>query len=157
MWRALIWLNLYSGEAVRHKLKKGRKTLKMHFLPVLELHSLTAILVEPYQCPSHQSILLIQGPIHEIFTTKFQELAILKNKLFFVGHFENFFKKCFCFILMFKGQSFLTSKVGLKFWWFPWFPAVFLPWANILHPSVRPVPSKNVGCDIYKTSTHDRR
>ena len=32
-----IDLNLYCREAVRHKLKKGRKTLEMHFLPVLEL------------------------------------------------------------------------------------------------------------------------
>ena len=40
-----ILLNLYGHEAVWHKLKKGRKTLKMHFLPVLELmsDSLTAI------------------------------------------------------------------------------------------------------------------
>jgi hypothetical protein len=39
MQRALILLNIYGREAVRHKLKKGRKTLKMHFLPVLELMS----------------------------------------------------------------------------------------------------------------------
>ena len=35
------------------------------------------------KCPSHQSILLTQGPICEILAKKFQELAILKN-----GHFE---------------------------------------------------------------------
>ena len=29
----------------------------------------------PHQCPSHQSILLIQGPIHEIFAKKFRELG----------------------------------------------------------------------------------
>ena len=33
----------------------------------------------------------------------------------------------FCFILMLKCQSFLSSKVGSKFWWLPWFPAVFYP------------------------------
>ena len=35
----------------------------MHFLAVFELmsDSLTAIYVEPHQCPSHQSILLTQG------------------------------------------------------------------------------------------------
>ena len=51
MRRALIWLKLYSREADRHKLKKGRKTLKMHFLPVLELmsDSLTTMWVEPNQ------------------------------------------------------------------------------------------------------------
>ena len=53
-------------------LGKGLKTQNMHCLPVIELmsDSLTAIKVEPHQCPSHQSILLIQGPIHEIFTKK---------------------------------------------------------------------------------------
>jgi hypothetical protein len=45
MQRALMWLNLYGREAIRHKLKKGLKTQKMLFLPVLELilDSLTAI------------------------------------------------------------------------------------------------------------------
>ena len=28
---------------------------------------------------------------------------------------------------MLKGQSFFTSKFGSKFWWLPWFPAVFYP------------------------------
>ncbi len=42
------------------------------------------------QCPLHQSILLTQGPIHEIFTKFFWELEILK-----FGHFEKrpFWKK----------------------------------------------------------------
>ena len=120
MQRALILLNPCGREAGRHKLKNGLKTQKMHFLPVFELTlaSLTAIWVEQNQCPSHQSILLTQGPIQEIFAKKFQELAILKNKLFFGGHFEkkNSKKnKMFCFILMLKGQSFLVSKVGSKF------------------------------------------
>ena len=89
--------------------------------------SLTAIYVEQNQCPSHQSILLTQGRIREIFAKKFRELAILKNKLFFGGHFEFFFvsKNFFCFILRLKEQSFLASKVGSKFWWLPWFSAVF--------------------------------
>ena len=52
-----MWLNLYGSEAVQHKLKKGLKTQKMHFLPVIELmsDSLTAIKVEPHQCPSHEA------------------------------------------------------------------------------------------------------
>ena len=45
--------------------------------------------------------------------------AILKNKI------SKFI--FFCFILMLKGQIFLVSKVGSKFWWLPWFPAVFHP------------------------------
>ena len=37
--------------------------------------SLTATKVETNQCPSHQSILLTQGPIHEIFMKKYWELT----------------------------------------------------------------------------------
>ena len=64
-----MWLNLYGSEAGRHKLKNGLKTQKMHFFPVFELNSdsLMTIWVESHQCPSHQSIVLTQGPIHEIF------------------------------------------------------------------------------------------
>ena len=53
------------------------KTPKMDFLPVFELmsDSLTATKVETNQCPSHQSILLTQGPIHEIFMKKYWELT----------------------------------------------------------------------------------
>ena len=84
MRRALIWLNLCGREAVRHKLKNGLKTQKMHFLPVFELTlaSLTAIWVEQNQCPLHQSILLTQGPIHEILAEIAQLLAMLKNSVF---------------------------------------------------------------------------
>ena len=73
MQRALIWLNVYGREAVRHKLKNCRKTQKIHFQPVLELmsDSLTTIYVEPDQCPLHHAILLTQGRTCEIFTKKF--------------------------------------------------------------------------------------
>jgi len=56
----------------------------MHFLPVFELmsDSLTATKVETNQCPSHQSILLTQGPIHENFMKKYRELAELENEVF---------------------------------------------------------------------------
>ena len=56
---ALIWLNVYGREAVQHKLKNRLKMYFLCFLAVLELmsDSLTAIYVEPYQCPLHQSIL----------------------------------------------------------------------------------------------------
>ena len=37
--------------------------------------SLTATWVEQNQCPLHQSILLTQGPIHEIFMKKYWELT----------------------------------------------------------------------------------
>ena len=42
-----------------------------------------AIQDEPHQCPSHQSILLTQGPIHEILAEIAQLLAMLKNSVFF--------------------------------------------------------------------------
>ena len=61
--------------------------------------SLTAIYVEQNQCPLHQSILLTQGQIREIFAKKFPELAILKNKLLFGGHFEFFFFQKIFFLL----------------------------------------------------------
>ena len=114
-----MWLNPYGREAGRHKLKNGLKTQKMHFLPVFELTSasLTAIWVEPHQCPSHQSILLTQGPIHEILAEIAQLLAMLKNSVFLSQPFSIFFskKKKNCFIPM---KSFLGIKDGSKFWWF---------------------------------------
>ena len=42
----------------------------------------TTIYIEPNQCPSHQSILLTQGPIHENFMKKYWELAELENEVF---------------------------------------------------------------------------
>ena len=73
MRRALVLLNLYGREAVRHKLKNGLKTQTRHFLAVLDLmsDSLTTIYVKQHQCPSHQPILLTQGPIPEIFMKKY--------------------------------------------------------------------------------------
>ena len=44
--------------------------------------SLTATKVETNQCPSHQSILLTQGRIHENFMKKYWELAELENEGF---------------------------------------------------------------------------
>ena len=44
--------------------------------------SLTATWVEQNQCPLHQSILLTQGPIREIFMKKHWELVELENEVF---------------------------------------------------------------------------
>ena len=84
MRRAFVWLNLYGREAVRHKLKNGLKTQKRHFLAVLDLMSdcLTAIYVKQHQCPSHQPILLTQGPIHKMFMKKYCKLVELANEFF---------------------------------------------------------------------------
>ena len=77
MWRKLVWLNLYGCETVWHKLKNRQKMHFWCFWGVFELmsDSLTATKVETNQCPSHQSILLTQGPIHEIFMKKYWELT----------------------------------------------------------------------------------
>ena len=50
---------------------------------------------------------------------KNQELAILKNDLFFESAILIFF----FFIFMKTSQSLLISKDWLKFWWLLWFPA----------------------------------
>ena len=81
-----MWLNLYGCETVRHKLKNGLKTQIMHFLPVFELmsDSLTTMQVEIHKCPLHQSILLTQGPIHEIFTIFFLRIGDFEKRPFWI-------------------------------------------------------------------------
>jgi hypothetical protein len=54
------------------------------------LDSLTTIIVEPYQCPSHQSILLTQGPICEIFRKKILRIGDFENLSFFESAILNF-------------------------------------------------------------------
>ena len=102
MRRALMGLNLYGGEAVRHELENRQKMHFLCFLAVLELisDSHTAIYVKPYQCPSHQSILLTQGPICEILATIAQLLGVAEKLSFFESAILNFFfKKIFFFLL----------------------------------------------------------
>jgi hypothetical protein len=41
------------------------------------------IYIEPHQCPSHQSILLTQGPIHEILAEIAQLLVVVEKLSFF--------------------------------------------------------------------------
>ena len=112
MQRALILLNPCGREAGRHKLKNGLKTYKMHFLPVFELtsDSLTATKVETNQCPLHQSILLTQGPIHEIFMKKYWELTkpwkwLLFSFLVFGFWLLGWSKKFFLVFLYAKNQG----------------------------------------------------
>ena len=77
MRRALILLNPYGREAGQRKLKNRQKMIFLCFQAIFELMSasLTATWVEQNQCPLHQSILLTQGPIHEIFIKKYWELT----------------------------------------------------------------------------------
>ena len=70
------------------------------------------------QYPSHQSIVLTQEPIHEIFTKKIWELAILKNSVFLVGHFDFFF----CFLPIKISPNLYGRMDVSKFWCFPSFP-----------------------------------
>ena len=92
MRRASMQLNVYGREAVRQKLRNSQKMHFWYFLAVFELlsDSLTAIYVELHQCPSHHSILLTQGPIHEIFVKKIWEWDVLENQLLFVDYFDFF-------------------------------------------------------------------
>ena len=62
---------------------KGQGSIEGINVAQLMLDSLTTILVEPYWCPSHQYILLTQGPIPETFAKKYWELVGLKNSVFF--------------------------------------------------------------------------
>ena len=108
---------------------KSSKTQKMHFLPVFELmsDSLTTIYIEPHQCPSHQSILLAQAPIHKIFMKKYWKLAELENVFFLSRPFFFFFllqKKDFFGSSLWK-QAACSYEVSFIcwFWWLTWFSA----------------------------------
>ena len=91
------------------------------------LESLMAIKVEQHQCPSHQSILLTQGPIHEILAEFAQLLTKLKNSVFLSRPFWFFFqnkKKKICFIPMKISHKLcvrMDALEGTQFsllWWF---------------------------------------
>ena len=76
--------------------------LPSSFLPVFDLmlESLMTIQVEPHQCPLHQSILLIHGPIHEKMAKIFSRIGGFENLSFFwVGHFDFLFFQTNFFLL----------------------------------------------------------
>ena len=65
------------------------------------------------QCLLHQSILITQGPIHEIFTKIFWELAILKTSVFLSRPIWNFcFKKKIVLLHPHENQSKLLGYQG---------------------------------------------
>ena len=110
MQRALMWLNLYGFEAVRHKLKNRQKCffgVFRLFLPLsptaswpYRLSYINALCINQSYKPKDQSMK---------FSQKNWELVILKNSFFFlfwVGHLGFFF-----------------SSSPWKFWWLPGFPA----------------------------------
>ena len=116
MRRALMWLNVYGHEAVRSKLKNSLKTQKMHFLSVFELtsDSRSTIQVEPHQCPSHQSILLTQGPIHEILAEIAQLLVVVEKLSFSESAIlkKNLQKKIFFLLHSHENQSTFIGQQG---------------------------------------------
>ena len=85
MQRALMQLNIYGREAVRHKGKNRQKMKYLCFQAVFAnmSDSLTTIQVKLHQCHLHQSILLTQGPIHEIFTKKNLRIGNFEKLSFF--------------------------------------------------------------------------
>ena len=114
MRRALVWRKLYGRETVRHELKNGLKTQKMHILAVLGLlsDSLTAIQVQPHQFPLHQSILLTQGLIHEILAVIAQLLGVVEKLSFFESAILNFFCKKKILLHSHQNQSTFKGQQG---------------------------------------------
>ena len=86
------------------------------FLALFELmsDSLTTIQVEQNQCPSHQSILLTQGPIHEILATIAQLLVVVEKLSFFESAILDFFfqKKIFFLLHPNENQSTFIGQQG---------------------------------------------
>ena len=98
--------------------KTGKKCIFCDFrlfLPLPQTTSQAYIYFELHQCPSHQSILLTQGRIPEIFTKFFWELAILKNSGFLS---QPFFKKknhnFSCFLAMRNCTTFYSVRNYLR-------------------------------------------
>ena len=88
-----------------------KNTKNAFFSAVLELMSdnLTAIYVEPHQCPLYQSILLTQVPICEIFAKMFFRIGDFEKLSFFESAILILIFWFFCFILM-KISWFLYHK-----------------------------------------------
>ena len=88
--------------------------------------SLTATKVETNQCPLHRSILLTQGPIHEIFMKIYWELAELENEFFFSRQFWFFFFSHF-FFASFQWKSvniYRLARLGQNFDDYPGFQQI---------------------------------
>ena len=113
MLEALVWLNLYGHEAVRHKPKNRQK---MHFLCLqaifeLILDSLTTIQVE-----SHQSISLTKSQPMKLWSKNIENWWSWKMTFCFVFVFLflviGFFKKkLFCFLSMYRLKAFIRDII----------------------------------------------
>ena len=80
MRRALVWLNVYGREAVRHKLWNSQKTQKMYFLPVFELMSDSLTTIYRMRAILSRSWLQAALEYKPYIRTEFSEKKLLKNK-----------------------------------------------------------------------------
>ena len=99
------------------------------------VRQLPAIKVDPHQFPSHQSILLIQGPIHEIFTKNIENWRFWKTTFFWVGHFGFFasfpWKSVTNYVLEWIGLNFFIMMVYSQKWAQEWWKNMSVPiWQN---------------------------
>ena len=87
--------------------------------------SLTTIYVEPHQCPSHQFLLFTQSL--KCLRKNIENWRFWKTQFFRVSQFG------FFLLHPHENQSkFQGSKDESKFWWLPWFLAVFDPGQTFL-------------------------
>ena len=114
MQRALKWLNLYSRQAVRHKVWNSQKCF-FYVLGHIWAY-VTTICVEQNQCPSHHSIPLTQGLIHDIFTKNIDNWWFWKITFFWVGHVDFFSKKKFDSSPWILATNCVLEWMGLKFY-----------------------------------------
>ena len=93
------------------KAQKQPKDTKNALLSVFKLSTSDSLstIFQPHQCPWHQSILLTQGPNHKILAEIAQLLVMLKNSVFWVGHFDFFF-----FFFFPKKNCFIPMKINHK-------------------------------------------
>ena len=134
MWRALVWLNIYGREAVRHKLKNRQK---MRFFVFLGCFC-------PYVRQPHRHI----GWVPSMPSASFNPTNPRTNpwnfwkKILRIGGIENYFffwVSHFCFILMKISHKLCDRMDGTQFWCFP---CKFLAMRNITLYSVTNLKSK---------------
>ena len=112
MQRALVWLNLYGGEAFRHKLKNRQK---MHFLCFLAVFALTSDSLGWATSMPFASINSTNPRTNPWnFHKKNGELAELENDLFFRRPFWIFFSKKIknCIISMKTSSPFIWGIIN---------------------------------------------
>ena len=107
-----MWLNLYGCQAVRHKLKKGAKSLKITFSPFLslrrtawrayKLRKIHALFINLSYIPKNQSL--------NFFAKKYWRLAELENDIAVFISFLHPKKRHQNPLLIIKRSWILTNK-----------------------------------------------